>query len=227
MPEENDNPRELAALRPYLPLAQVELSRLGRYLPPDVDRETLEERALQALLAAARERNPQTPGFAAHARLVIWRALTECLRESRFFLPQAEETLGRLADAVGRALRPGGEVQPEQLAALLDTPGEKLHEDLGQVAALLAGMPQAVFGGTPGASGDQWEPRLAWAICALPPLEQQVVTLYYLEDMTFGDLAQTLDLSPPEVEYAFGRAAVLLRLRLREDHAAAWPGPTS
>ncbi len=199
-------------LRPYFPLVRVALDRLGGYLPPDVAYETLEGTAILALLEAADRRPVGSAGFESYARICIWRALTDCLRQSRCFLPETQAPLRRLSEAADKALRTGLEGTDEELAALLSEPLEQLREALAQVAALMAAAPQAVI--ALAWDEEQLQRRLAPAICALPQLEQLVVAMYYFEDLTFAEIAQVMELSEQEVQWAFGRAAVLLRIQL-------------
>jgi RNA polymerase sigma factor FliA len=201
-------------LRAYLPLVRVALERLGSYLPLDVEREALAGRAILALVEAAEKKGRETPGFEDYARLRIWRALTDCLRRSRCFMISTQAAVQRLSEATGQALRVGLEGGEDELSALLSQPLEELRTDLAQVAALMVAAPQSVVALQQ--NGDQLEARLAQAVCELPQREQLIVAMYYFEDLTFAEIARVLELSEPEVEWAFGRAALLLRVHLHQ-----------
>ncbi|HEY3398265.1 MAG TPA: sigma factor-like helix-turn-helix DNA-binding protein [Armatimonadota bacterium] len=203
-------------LRRYLPLVRLALSRLARHLPPDLPLEALEGRALLALVQAAQSRPEGSEGFDHYARLTVWRALTDCLGQSRHFQQSTREALRRLSCAVEQALCLGLEGREEELASLLACPLEALREDLGQVAALMAADPGAILATARGEGLPALESQLARAVCELPSMEGLVVALYYFDDLTFPEIAEVMEISEPEVEWAFGRAALLLRARLGE-----------
>jgi len=199
-------------IKQYLQLVQVALGRLGRYLPPDIDQETLQGKAILALLDAAQQVPMDSAGFAAYARIRIWRSLVECLGESRCFMVETQAALRRLAQAAEKALRSGLAGTEEELAHLLVEPIGRLRQALEQAAALMVTAPEMVLA-VSRSEGDV-ERRLAQAICKLPQREQLIVAMYYFEELTFAEIGRVLEMSEQQVQWAFGRAAVLLKIFL-------------
>jgi RNA polymerase sigma factor FliA len=208
----------LDQLRPHLGVVRVALDRLGPHLPAGVEPETLEGLAILALIEAAQQMPPAAPAFASYARLHVRRALAAGLGQSHDFVSRAGATLGQITRAAEAALLVGKEGGDDELAALLGTSVEELRSGLEQVASLMVAAPQSVLETPPATGGRQRQ--VADAVCALPGREQLIIALYYFEDLTFAEIAQTLGITEPEAQWAFGRAAVMLRVHLARKEAA-------
>lgn len=64
------------------------------------------------------------------------------------------------------------------------------------------------------------ESALTLAVMNLPKKEREVILLYYYQDMTMNEIADTLDVTQPTVSYRLRRAREKLRAELegRENH---------
>jgi RNA polymerase sigma-70 factor (ECF subfamily) len=76
------------------------------------------------------------------------------------------------------------------------------------------GFPNPHDSGEPALERDEERRRLLAAVEALPPDCRTVVLLYYYQDVTYRELAETLGVSPATINARLTRARALLRERL-------------
>jgi RNA polymerase sigma factor (sigma-70 family) len=58
---------------------------------------------------------------------------------------------------------------------------------------------------------------LLWALQQLSPMHREILVLYYLEDVSYAEMAEALEIAPGTVMSRLGRARIELRRLLEED----------
>jgi RNA polymerase sigma factor for flagellar operon FliA len=165
-------------------------------------------------------RDVKFESFAEHrirgAMLDELRRLDHLPRRLRADLDAAERARARLGQALGR------EPEAAEVAAELGVSLEDLdamqalgapHVDLSGVLDLECLEP----GGEERAIRAELARRLAAAVGALPERLQLVLSLHYVEGLTYREIAGILKVSEPRVCQLHGEAMKLLRPRLAED----------
>lgn len=120
----------------------------------------------------------------------------------------AQETFVRLHDhwdTVGGYDKPGAWLRRVMSNLLIDEYRSQASER--RAVDRLAGS--AATHTEPTEVGDEWSDLVA----ELPPRQRLIVTLYYGEDRSVADIADTLDISPNSVKSALSKARDTLRTR--------------
>ncbi len=216
----------LAAIKPHIPLVKATLNRLGGWLPPDVSHSTLVGKGIMALLEAAECCTPDSPEFPRIAEHHIWHAVITSLHDSQCFTDDSREALEWLAEACRQLITQRHPVNEEALAERINASVDQVRDYLTRIGALFAVHPGVILEASSEErtplleGGEAYSEQLARAIAALPQAEQLVVALYYFEDLSFPEIATTLEKPLPEVQQLFGRAALLLQAHLVRELAA-------
>ena len=216
-------PQADAALE-YLPLVQRVARRLGRRLPPQVGLDDLIGAGIVGLLEAMqRFDSAQGQDFAAYAEFRIKGAMLDELRRSDMMARDARSEANRLERTVGElAQRLGRPPSEEELAAELQIPLEDLHKRLERLTPVrLCSFEERSSGGggrNPFELTAQHETRarLAAALQQLTTRQQQVLHLYYQQDLTLKEIGSVLDVSESRICQIMAGITLTLRALLRE-----------
>ena len=207
----------------YLPLVNIIAGRLAISLPSHVDRDDLVSSGFFGLLDAI-ERFEYSRGnkFETYAGVRIRGAMLDYLR-SRDWVPVSvrqkirkyEQTVARLEGELGRA------ATDEEIALALDISVDELYVLISQLnVATVIPLEDYVRTETarPGAidPSGAYEARelketLATAIGQLPEKEQQVVSLYYFEELTMKEISLIMNLSEARICQLHTKAVFRLR----------------
>lgn len=207
----------------YLPLVNIIAGRLAISLPSHVDRDDLVSSGFFGLLDAI-ERFEYSRGnkFETYAGVRIRGAMLDYLR-SRDWIPVSlrqkirkyEQTVTRLEGELGRT------ATDEELALALEISVGELHELVSQLnVATVIPLEDYVRTETarPGASDPsgafevrELQETLAGAIGDLPEKEQQVISLYYYEELTMKEISLIMNLSEARICQLHTKAVFRLR----------------
>jgi len=217
----------------YLPLVRFVAEKVHRRLPPGVDLESLVHSGVVGLLEAL-ERFDPTRGveFEIYARYRVQGEIMQCLR-SLDWVSRSVRSWGRKIEAarVKLAGQYAREPSAEEMARELGIPLESYFRvDQHVNEATLLSIEDLSVG-----SETDWEKlqersvqnsfldplklvegkdlveKLAMAVEQLPEREQQVVTLYYHEELTLREIGEIMDLSEGRICQIFGQAVKRLR----------------
>lgn len=232
------NPAEVdTVLMEQLPQVRYIARRIHERLPKHVPLEDLVHAGVIGLIDAVHKFDPgKHVQFSAYAKFRIRGAILDSLREMDWS-PRAlrrkarslEEAHNRLASQLGRS-----PTEPELAREL----GMDLHEfqlllgDLSslsigslQVASPLDGSEEDLCEFLPSAPEDtpyfkclrsEMKQLLTRVIAELPPKEQQVLSLYYFEELTMKEVGAVLGIGESRVSQIHTVAVIRLRTRLRE-----------
>jgi RNA polymerase sigma factor for flagellar operon FliA len=246
--QQSSSQTENALIECYLPLVGSILNRLAGTLPDEVDREDLYSAGLVGLLGALRKFNPTTGvPFDTYARQRVRGAMLDELRrmdwvprvireKSRGF----QKVTGRLEQQLGRSPTKTesaqaleitvteydelvAEIRPVQFLRLdaaceHDPEGETL---LGELIPL----PEQVDPSEQASASDLQQVILA-RLKQMPKIQQQVLTLYFLEGLYLHEIAETLGLTEGRICQIHIQAVQSLRAYLkRYENGLAEPRP--
>lgn len=207
----------------YLPLVNIIAGRLAISLPSHVDRDDLISSGFFGLLDAI-ERFEYSRGnkFETYAGVRIRGAMLDYLR-SRDWIPVSlrqkirkyEQTVTRLEGELGRT------ATDEEIALALDISVSDLHVLISQLnVATVIPLEDYIRTETarPGASDPsgaievrELQDTLAGAIGDLPEKEQQVISLYYYEELTMKEISLIMNLSEARICQLHTKAVFRLR----------------
>lgn len=207
----------------YLPLVQRVARRLGRRLPPQVGLDDLIGAGIVGLLEAMQRFDAaQGQDFAAYAEFRIKGAMLDELRRSDMMARDARSESNRLERTMSllaqRLSRPPSE---EELAAELQLPVEELYKLLERLTPVRlcsfeernSAGGRSPFDITAQQEGRQ---RLAAALAQLTTRQQQVLHLYYQQDLTMKEIGLVLEVSESRVCQIMSAITLTLRALLRD-----------
>jgi RNA polymerase sigma factor for flagellar operon FliA len=228
---------ENALIECYLPLVGSILNRLGGTLPDEVDREDLYSAGLVGLLGALRKFNPTTGvPFDTYARQRIRGAMLDELRrtdwvprvireKSRNFQKitgQLEQQLGRTPTKTesARALQLTADEYDELVNEI--RPAQFIHLDSASshdpesetLLGELIPLPEQADPSEQASSSELQQVILA-RIRLMPKIQQQVLTLYFLEGLYLHEIAKTLGLTEGRICQIHTQSVQSLRAYLK------------
>ena len=214
--------------------------RIHERLPQHVSFEDLVHSGVLGLIDAARHfdagKNVQ---FKSYAQFRIRGAIIDSLREQDWASRRARDKQKHLDGVLARlSLKLGRQPSDEELAAEMGIELTALHKLQGKLDALTIVGQQVSYGqdrseqhdlveSAPADPGDnpfhqclrsEMRERLAQAIAGLSKKEQQVVSLYYREELTMREIAEVMDIGESRVSQLHSGALAKLRSTL-EQHA--------
>ncbi|HUK25266.1 MAG TPA: FliA/WhiG family RNA polymerase sigma factor [Terriglobales bacterium] len=212
--------------------------RIHERLPQHVAFEDLVHSGVLGLIDAVRNfdasKNVQ---FKSYAQFRIRGAILDSLRELDWASRRTRDKRKRLDDLVARlSLKLGRQPSDEEMAAEMGIELTALHKLLGRLDNLSMVGQQVTFGQDRSEQHDlvesapadpQEDPfhqclrtemrdRLAQAIAGLNQKEQQVVALYYREELTMREIAEVLEIGESRVSQLHSGALAKMRLALEE-----------
>ena len=220
-------------VRTHLGLVRRVVGRLAIQLPPQVDREDLEEIGLLGLLNAARTFDPERgASFQTFAYVAIRGAVLDELRRLDV-LPRTRRDGVRAYDRARRELSASLGREPTflEIQQHLGLSAEELHEVLRARALAqseAAGTGESSTGISPESFAEhgtsdpaqvaqlnEAKERLADAMETLPEREQEVLILYYQGGLLLREIGQVMGITESRVSQILNHALVLLNHRLR------------
>ncbi len=230
-----------------LPQVKVIARRIHDRLPPHVPLDDLVQAGIVGLMDAVYKYDPgKKVPLPAYAKFRIRGAILDSLRDLDWSPRQLRRKSRRIEDA-HRKLHAelGRPATDEELAAALELPLEELQQVMGQ----LRGLQITSFDEPSGADDEATEPGpganqpapfadpysaclrtemqtlLAAGIAELPEREQQVLSLYYYDELTMKEVGAVLGVGESRVCQIHSAALVRLRSRLRRPQPAAAAAP--
>lgn len=226
-----------AVLMEQLPQVRYIARRIHERLPKHVPLEDLVHAGVIGLIDAVHKFDPgKHVQFSAYAKFRIRGAILDSLREMdwsprvlRRKARDVEEAHNRLATSLGRA-----PTEPElaqelgmELREFQHLLGELSSLEIGslRIASPLDGKEEDLCEFLPGAPEDtpyfnclraEMKELLAKVIAELPSKEQQVLSLYYFEELTMKEVGAVLGIGESRVSQIHTVAVIRLRTRLRE-----------
>lgn len=229
---------ENALVECYLPLVNSILNRLASTLPDNVDREDLYSAGLLGLLSALRKFDPSTGvPFDSYARQRIRGAMLDEIRrmdwvprairgKSKDFQKitcQLEQQLGRSPTRAESAramnLTTGQydelveEIRPAQYVRL-DSASESDPEGDMTLSEIIA-EPNGVDP-LDRASSSELKEIIFKRLKQMPKIQQQVLTLYFVEGLYLAEIAQALDLTEGRISQIQSQAIKSLRAYMKQ-----------
>jgi RNA polymerase sigma factor for flagellar operon FliA len=222
---------EAELVRRYRPLVERIARRQADGLPDSIAVEDLVQAGMLGLLEASRRFDPDhgTP-FEGYAATRIRGAMIDELRPADW-VPRSVRRQGReLAAAVRRIEhRTGAPAGNADLMAELGVDAHALHRTLRDVSrGRLLSFEELTESGATGdmtldhEAADQellrerFAAALSAAIGTLPLREQEVLALYYQEELNLREVGEVMGVSESRISQIHGRAVVQLRARLDE-----------
>jgi RNA polymerase sigma factor for flagellar operon FliA len=230
--------REARVLR-YLPQVKYIARRIHDRLPPQVPLADLVQAGVLGLLDAI-ERFDASRGvdFAAYARFRIRGAIVDSLREIDWS-PRELRRKARLVEAATARLeqRLGRRAAEPEIAAAMELSLPAFRRLLAEIKGLdLFALDAESGAARPHAGGrdvadtrqegayqhclrHEMHRQLTSAIARLPRQEQQVLALYYYEELTMKDIGKLLGVGESRVSQIHSMAVLTLRRRLPRSRA--------
>lgn len=208
----------------YLPLVRYHANRLVMGLPAHVNREDLIQAGILGLIEALSRYDPaRGVKFETFAALRIRGAMLDELR-SLSWLPRSvfkqmrevDRAIATLSSQLGR------EPEDEELAAELGIPLEKYYKITAEINCSATVSLEDTLFTVPSVSGpeigtleaiiaQEEKEKLAVAIAALPERQQQLLALYYQEELTLKEIGLVLGVTESRVCQLHSR--IISRLR--------------
>ncbi len=227
-------PNKEAIIRRYLPLVKYVVARMAVAPPSGLDYEDLLSFGVMGLLDAIDRFEPER-GFSFQTFAVprIRGAVLDELRKCDWFSRTGREKLQRLEKATEKLLIRGIAPDEESLKSELDVDDRSYREmlelasrgymvSLDEVMALDEGdVQKGDLLADPGMSAQELlevredVDRVVLALERLSERERQVISMYYLEEMTLKEIGMVLGVTESRVSQIHGKAISTLRSRLR------------
>jgi RNA polymerase sigma factor for flagellar operon FliA len=217
------NPERDRLVLEHVDMARRIAVRIGRKVPPSVTREDLVGAAMLGLAEAA-DRFDAARGqpFVAFAEKRIRGAVLDELRRgdpmSRRARAQAR-TIGRTVASLSQQL--GRDPEDEEIAAALGVTVEVYRDELEgltHVGCVPIDSVEAVLADDDDparqAARRHLSARLVPAIASLPPRDATVLSLYYVEELSYAEIGKLLGVTESRVCQLHGRSLVRLRAAL-------------
>ncbi len=216
----------------YAPLVKRQAYHLAARLPETVQIDDLIQAGMIGLLEAARRyRSDGGARFETYATTRVRGAMVDALRPSDWTPRSVNRRAREMTGAVQRVEhRLGRSASDAEIMAEMGVDADTYHElvrdittarvlsldeviDDGQAAG------QPVTTDTPESQTAQQDVRrrIADAIHSLPEREQQILALYYDEELNLREIGQVLDVTESRVSQIHGRALVRLRARVMDE----------
>lgn len=222
--------RPKVAVEAYIPLVKrIALHMHGR-LPRSVPLDDIMQAGLEGLLQAAGKYDPNgDASFETFAGIRIRGAIIDEVRRNQWGTRSMYRAARQISEAIEQVEgREGREAQDADVAAELGVDLEQYHRMLGDVASgqVVSFEDLSDDGDIESRLESDEEPpharmeraslrrALAEAIKTLPEREQQVLSLYYVEELNLKEIGQVLGVTESRVSQIRTKAACRLRARL-------------
>lgn len=216
--------REDDLLSSHMPLVKRIAYHLAAKLPPHIEVEDLIQVGLIGLLKAQEDYQVDSGAtFSTYATIRIRGAMMDELR-SRDWLPRSvQKTMSRVATAMQDAeQRAGGPPTDRQVALELEISLEEYHELLVDVSFARLSQVEDVETVTGDAAPDQEVVEasravaLSNAIQELPEKEQQMMSMYYVDNLNLKEIGEVLGVSESRVSQIHGQAIARVKSKLKD-----------
>ena len=211
----------------HLPFVKRIAQRFARRLPSHIRLEDLVSAGVIGLLEAMKRYDEQrNPDFHSYAEFRVKGAILDELRrrdlmarDARIEAKLIEETITKLTAEVGR------EPEEEEIAEKLEITVEDLRAKLGKIIPVrVMSLQDVASGEVPRQESNPHEHaehnelilRLSHAISKLGERHQQVLHLYYQEELTLKEIGQVLKVTESRVCQIVSEATLRLRALMQE-----------
>ena len=246
-----DAPAENALVEQYLPLVRSALGRLAMTLPEHVDQDDLNSAGLIGLLQALRNYDPASGNsFETYARLRVRGAMLDELRRMDWVPRTVHEKARRIQDAIAQVEQRLGRVPTDaEVAKALNISGDEYSDLLAEVrpatficldavcnvegsdASSLCDVvaDPACDGPVEQTSRNELKRIILQRLKELPPVQRNVLALYYGEDLHLREIAELLHLTESRICQIHSQAILSIRSYLQrlESGAGAMKGKQS
>ena len=211
-------------------LSQVKFiaERLAAKLPPSVDIDDLMGAGMLGLLDAVEKFDPAKGVlFKTYAEMRVRGAMLDSLRDLDWAPRSMRRRAREVEAAYAEAERSRGTASDSDVAGILGISVKEFHTLLGEIRGLTitgfnsskedengpAELVPADAGQTPMALYERADiqTRLAGAVERLPTRERQVVSLYYVEELTMKEIGAVLGVTESRVSQIHTQAVIRLR----------------
>jgi len=185
-------------------MVRVATGRLGCVLAPWLDEGMLVGQGMVTLAAAVRS----TAHLARREDELIRVAVESLRRWARLSSWYEQAWPWRVAPlCAALAARPGA--SPRALAAELGLTPAGLRERFTEAGLVFGVSPELILPASIRPDG-----RLAQAVAELPLEQRSLLVLYFQDELSFPEIAQSLELTPARTQELYGRAAATVRAAL-------------
>jgi RNA polymerase sigma factor for flagellar operon FliA len=201
--------------------------RIGRRVPNWISSDDLVAAALLGLAEAADRFDPRRgESFVAYAEQRIRGAVQDELRRGDI-MPRRVRAQARKVGRTARELeqRLGRPPEDEEMAAALDVPVEEFREELESLTHVtvveldhtaLSRAESREHGPAAVAEHRQLVGRVVGGLGRLPERDRLVLSLYYVEELSYGEIGRVLGVTESRVCQLHGRAVARLRAELTD-----------
>jgi len=217
-----------ALIEAHLPQVKFIAERLAAKLPPSVDVDDLMGAGMLGLLDAVEKYDPEKGVmFKTYAEMRVRGAMLDSLRDLDWAPRSMRRRAREVEAAYVEAERTRGSATDSDVAAILGVSVREFHTLLGELRGLTitgfnnasddesgpAELVPADLAQTPLALYERADvqDRLAGAIDRLPTRERQVVSLYYVEELTMKEIGVVLGVTESRVSQIHTQAVIRLR----------------
>lgn len=207
----------------YLPMVRALARRLARRLPPYIELDDLVSAGVVGLMEAIDRFDPKrNTAFAAYAEFRVRGAMLDELRRRDLMARDARAESKRIEKAVGDLSRNLGRApQDEEVAAVLDLSVEELRNKMQRlvpvrICALEDDACETNYISPFDAlDHSQKIDSLTNAVGRLTTRQQQVLHLYYKEELTLREIGSVLEVSESRVSQLMSSITLQLRAWMR------------
>ncbi|MBF0623095.1 MAG: FliA/WhiG family RNA polymerase sigma factor [Magnetococcales bacterium] len=222
----------------YAPVVKYVVSRISMKLPQSVDPDDLYQVGILGLIDAVSKFDPvRGIKFQTYAEFRVRGAILDELRAVDW-VPRAVRQAASNIESMFQSLeaRLGRPAEDEEVADALDIPLETFYEQLNQVRGISIVSFEDI---RPSMDDEEWNildvladpsvddpletlgldrmrEALSQAIMGLPEKERLVVTLYYFEELTMGEIGAVLGLTESRISQLHSKAALRMRARIKQ-----------
>ena len=235
------NAEQDARILGHLPQVHAIARRVHDRLPPQVPLADLVQAGVLGLLDAV-ERFDSARGvkFASYAAFRIRGAILDSLRDMDWSPRELRHKSRQVEDAAARLRRELGRSPSEtELAAAMELDIDDFHRIVGDIAGLFVNtietpvdplVPSGAVRDVPDTHQEsafqlclrrEIHQQLATTISRLPRKQQQVLALYYYEELTMAEIGRLLRVGEPRVSQLHSAALHALRRRLTRQPLSA------
>jgi len=241
-----DTHTENALIEQYLPLVRTAVGRLAMTLPDHVDQDDLHSAGLVGLLQALRNYDPSCgTSFESYARVRVRGAMLDELRRMDWVPRTVHEKARRIQEVMSRLEQQvGGAPSETQMAAALNISVEEYNELLDEIRPAAFICLDAVASSESGENGNLYEvvadpvennpieetsrrelkEVVLQRLKQLPKIQQQVLGLYYGEDLHLREIAEVFGLTESRICQIHSQAILSIRAYLQR-YEAGIAGP--
>lgn len=225
----------------YVPMIKRMAARMYIPTPEILDKDDLVSHGLLGLLDAADKYDPgRDISFDTYAGHRIRGAMLDCIRSASFSPRSVNEKIKQYRQAEDRLMLEGKDTDINSVAQEMGVASGEVHRIVSHISlrsvvsldrmlwsddgdeVAVSSVVSADSSLDPAGVFEQRESQMILfeAIGKLPERDQQILALYYIEEMTLKEIAAVYDLTEGRVSQLHSRAILRLRTLLKEQEAS-------